>query len=180
MQYAKLTDGKIEFAPKNKGRISNYNLSPELMTKDGYKPLVVIEQPTEDKPIVKYRETDEQIEQYAEELPIEQKQASVRSIRNQYLADTDKYMIVDYPITDEQREEYKEYRTYLRTYPECQEWYESNPLTFDEWVQKKELATESKLNYLDTAQEMNDGTIQSGEGDISVSDEVVSDNTDTE
>lgn len=138
MQYAKLTDGKIEFAPKNKGRISNYNLSPELMTKDGYKPLVVIEQPTEDKPIVKYRETDEQIEQYAEEKPIEQKQAAVRAVRNQYLSDTDKYMIVDYPITDKQREEYKAYRQYLRDYTEKENWYEIEPMKFDEWKEEKQ------------------------------------------
>ena len=138
MQYAKLTDGKIEFAPKNKGRISNYNLSPELMTKDGYKPLVVIEEPTEDKPLVRYRETDEQIEQYAEEKPIEQKQTEVRSIRNQYLSETDKYMIADFPITEEQREEYKEYRAYLRDYTEKENWYEQNPLTFDEWKEEKQ------------------------------------------
>lgn len=153
MQYAKLIDGKIEFAPKNKGRISNYNLSPELMTKDGYKPLVVIEQPTDDKPLVRYRETDKQIEQYAEELPIEQKQSEVRSIRNQYLSETDKYMIVDYPITDEQREEYKEYRTYLRTYPECQEWYEHNPLTFEEWIEARNLALQAKLDSMERIDE---------------------------
>lgn len=64
---------------------------------------------------------------------IEQKKAQVRSVRNQYLEQTDKYMIADYPITDDERELYKQYREYLRTYPECQDWYKANPKTYDEW-----------------------------------------------
>ena len=64
---------------------------------------------------------------------IEQRKEQVRAVRNQYLEQTDKYMIVDYPITDEERELYKQYREYLRTYPECQDWYKANPKTYDEW-----------------------------------------------
>ena len=64
---------------------------------------------------------------------IEQKKAEVRAVRNQYLEQTDKYMITDYPITDEERELYKQYREYLRTYPECQDWYKANPKIYDEW-----------------------------------------------
>lgn len=67
------------------------------------------------------------------EPTVEEKQVAVRSIRNQYLSETDKYMIVDYPITDEQRADYVAYRQYLRTYPETENWYEHNPLSFDEW-----------------------------------------------
>ena len=59
--------------------------------------------------------------------------ARVRAVRNQYLEQTDKYMISDYPITDEERELYKQYRTYLLTYPERQDWYKSNPKTYEEW-----------------------------------------------
>ena len=70
---------------------------------------------------------------YAPEKPTEQKEAEVRSIRNGYLEQTDKYMIADYPITDDERELYRQYRTYLRTYPECRDWYKANPKTFDEW-----------------------------------------------
>lgn len=81
MRYAKLTDGEIEFAPKNKGAISNYNLSVELMTADGYKPLVVIEEPTEDKPLIRYRETNKQIEQYAEALSVREKNEQIRQQR---------------------------------------------------------------------------------------------------
>ena len=64
---------------------------------------------------------------------IEQKKVDVRSVRNQYLAQTDKYMITDYPITDDERELYKQYREYLRTYPECRDWYKDNPKTYEEW-----------------------------------------------
>lgn len=64
---------------------------------------------------------------------IEQKKAEDRAVRNQYLEQTDKYMITDYPITDDERELYKQYREYLRTYPECQDWYKANPKTYEEW-----------------------------------------------
>ena len=64
---------------------------------------------------------------------IEQRKKQVRAVRNSYLEQTDKYMITDYPITDDERELYKQYRTYLRTYPECQDWYKANPKTYEEW-----------------------------------------------
>ena len=64
---------------------------------------------------------------------IEQKEDDVRAVRNQYLEQTDKYMITDYPITDDERELYKQYREYLRTYPECRDWYKANPKTYEEW-----------------------------------------------
>ena len=64
---------------------------------------------------------------------IEQRKEQVRAVRNQYLEQTDKYMITDYPITDEERELYKQYRVYLRTYPECRDWYKANPKTYEEW-----------------------------------------------
>lgn len=64
---------------------------------------------------------------------IEQRKEQVRSVRNQYLEQTDKFMITDYPISDDERELYKQYREYLRTYPECQDWYKANPKTYEEW-----------------------------------------------
>lgn len=64
---------------------------------------------------------------------IEQRKEQVRTVRNQYLEQTDKYMITDYPISDDERELYKQYREYLRTYPKCQDWYKANPKTYDEW-----------------------------------------------
>ena len=69
---------------------------------------------------------------------IEQKKVDVRAVRNQYLEHTDKYMIADYPITDDERELYKQYREYLRDYTLPENWWESNPLKFEEWNKPKE------------------------------------------
>lgn len=71
---------------------------------------------------------------YAPEKPVEEKEAEVRAVRNQYLKQTDEFMIMDYPITEKERELYKQYRTYLRAYPECQDWYKANPKTYEEFI----------------------------------------------
>lgn len=70
---------------------------------------------------------------FAPEKPVEELQAQVRQVRNQYIKQTDEFMIVDYPITDEERELYKQYRTYLRDYTLTDNWWEQNPLKFEEW-----------------------------------------------
>ena len=70
---------------------------------------------------------------FAPEKPVEELQAQVRAVRNQYLEQTDKYMITDYPITDEERGLYRQYRVYLRDYTLSENWWESNPLKFEEW-----------------------------------------------
>ena len=70
---------------------------------------------------------------YAPEKPTEQKEAEVRAVRNQYLEQTDEFMIVDYPISDEERGLYRQYRTYLRDYTLTENWWESEPLKFEEW-----------------------------------------------
>ena len=59
--------------------------------------------------------------------------AQVRAVRNQYLEQTDKFMLSDYPITDDERELYKQYRTYLRDYTLSENWWEHSPMTFKEW-----------------------------------------------
>ena len=61
------------------------------------------------------------------------KSNQVRRIRNQYLEETDKYMILDYPISDDERLSYKNYREYLRDYTENDQWWESNPLVYEDW-----------------------------------------------
>ena len=68
-----------------------------------------------------------------DEKAIEVKKECVRLIRNSYLSDTDKYMIADFPISDEERENYKLYRQYLRDYTSQPEWYLANPMDFDTW-----------------------------------------------
>ena len=69
----------------------------------------------------------------------EQRKEQVRSVRNQYLEQTDKYMIADYPISDKERELYKQYRTYLRDYTLTENWWEHSPKDFSTW---KEMLTE--------------------------------------
>ena len=65
---------------------------------------------------------------------IEQRKEQVRAVRNQYLKQTDEFMIVDYPITSTQKAKYKQYRAYLRDYPDSSEdWFEHEPMSFDEW-----------------------------------------------
>lgn len=71
------------------------------------------------------------------EKSVEQKQADVRSIRNQYLEQTDKYLSVsDFPIDDDTKEQYRLYRQYLRDYTKEEGWCEHNPMTFEEWKEK--------------------------------------------
>lgn len=72
------------------------------------------------------------------EPSIEEKKAQIRSVRNQYLGQTDKFVLSDYPITDEECEIYKQYRTYLRDYTLTENWWKANPLTFEEWNKPKE------------------------------------------
>ena len=74
---------------------------------------------------------------------IEQKKAEVRAVRNQYLEQTDKFLIADYPITDDERELYKQYRTYLRDYTLSENWWEHSPKDFSTW---KEMLTEEEWN----------------------------------
>ena len=65
---------------------------------------------------------------------IEQRKEQVRAVRNQYLEQTDKFMIADYPITSTQKTKYKQYRAYLRDYPDSSEdWFKHEPMSFDEW-----------------------------------------------
>ena len=65
---------------------------------------------------------------------IEQRKEEVRAVRNQYLEQTDKFLLVDYPITSTQKTKYKQYRAYLRDYPDSSEdWCKREPVSFAEW-----------------------------------------------
>lgn len=76
---------------------------------------------------------------------IELYKEQVRSVRNRYLEQTDKYLsVTDFPIMDEQKEQYRQYREYLRHYPETTDWYLSNPKTYDEWCASYLEANESQ------------------------------------
>ena len=66
---------------------------------------------------------------------IEQQKEQVREVRNGYLQATDIYMIADFPISEEERNQYKAYRQYLRDYTQSDNWWEENPLSFEDWKQ---------------------------------------------
>lgn len=74
---------------------------------------------------------------------IEQKKAQVRAVREQYLE-----IYVDYyqskpllwaELTEQNQQDIANYRIYLKDYPEATpDWYEHNPLTYDEWITVKD------------------------------------------
>lgn len=70
---------------------------------------------------------------YAPAEPETEKQARVRGIRNQMLDESDKYMVSDFPLTDEERVQMGLYRQYLRDYTKQDNWWESLPDGFADW-----------------------------------------------
>ena len=71
---------------------------------------------------------------YAPEKLAEIMQQEIRLVRNGYLQETDKYMIVDYPLTEEERQKVKAYREYLRDYTLTENWWQNKPQGFNEWI----------------------------------------------
>ncbi len=125
--HAKLiNENRIETAPKNKGAWVNYDKNTELLEADGYLPVIVTEEPTAEKPIIKYRQINGRIEQYAEAVPVptvpestaEQLETQIRAQRNSLLTLSDWTQLPDAPLTVEQKQEWAEYRQALRDVPE--------------------------------------------------------------
>lgn len=84
------------------------------------------------------------------EPTVDELKANVRAVRNRYLEQTDKYLsIPDFPITDEERESYKQYRVYLRDYTLEDEWWLANPLTFEEWSVKMDSVQDELPNIVE-------------------------------
>lgn len=76
---------------------------------------------------------------YAPAQPDKELQADVRAKRNALLDATDKYVsIPDYPIDESTRAQYIEYRQYLRDYTKSPDWWESEPLKYEDWVLQSE------------------------------------------
>lgn len=71
---------------------------------------------------------------YAPSKPMDVLAQEKRAERDNLLAQTDKYMLSDFPITDEEREQYKAYRQYLRDVPEQPEFPNVDVLSFDDWA----------------------------------------------
>ena len=101
----------------------------------GYFPCLVhdrVEEDTEHQ-LSDYIHCDGQFVLTVSDEAIERKKAEVRAVRNQYLEQTDKYMIADYPITSTQKTKYKQYRVYLRDYTLTEDWFEHEPMSFADW-----------------------------------------------
>ena len=60
--------------------------------------------------------------------------ARARLVRDGYLEDTDVFMLIDYPVTEERRAVIRAYRQYLRDLPSSEpEWYLKHIKTLTEW-----------------------------------------------
>lgn len=66
-------------------------------------------------------------------MPQEEKANDVRAERDFKLTATDIKMLPDYPIDEEVRQEYKDYRQYLRDIPEDELFPDIGILDFDTW-----------------------------------------------
>ncbi len=65
--------------------------------------------------------------------PMEETAEEVRQQRNLLLSVTDRYMLADFPIAEDEREQYRQYRQYLRDIPEKAAFPNVSVLTFEEW-----------------------------------------------
>lgn len=74
MIYAKLINNDfLEYPPQNKGSILNYNLDVETLLRDGYKPLILTEKPTNDRMFeISYKENSENITEVINYLETEE------------------------------------------------------------------------------------------------------------
>ena len=79
------------------------------------------------------RKKSEIDERVASMLTPEQKAENKRSERDVMLRATDVYMLPDFPISDEERELYKQYRQYLRDLPEAESFPEVEVMSFEDW-----------------------------------------------
>lgn len=72
---------------------------------------------------------------------IEVKKEQVRAVREQYFAEyVDFYQskpLYWEEMTEEEKQDIAEYRNYLKDYTKEDNWWEQNPLTFEQWKEKK-------------------------------------------
>lgn len=76
-------------------------------------------------------------EEEQKQADLENKQKSVRAVREQYFAEyVDWYQEKPWKLeemSEEEIVEIKEYREYLKDYTKEENWWEKNPLNFEEW-----------------------------------------------
>ena len=64
---------------------------------------------------------------------VEELQSRARSIRDNYLEKTDKYVLKDFPISEEEQNKYIEYHQYLRDFTKQENWWTVEIMTFEKW-----------------------------------------------
>ena len=67
------------------------------------------------------------------DFEVKRRSAEVRAKRNELLCQTDKYMLADFPVAEDERELYRQYRQYLRDVPEQEDFHDEAIKTFEEW-----------------------------------------------
>lgn len=85
------------------------------------------------------------LEGYAPAKPEEVLAEEKRAIRNQYLTDSDKYMLPDFPVSEEERALWVKYREYLRNITKAPNFPNVDVLNFKNWkeqINDKEVVNE--------------------------------------
>lgn len=76
-------------------------------------------------------------EKEQKEQALENKKNSIRSIREQYFSDyVDWYQskpLLWEEMSSEEKQDISDYRNYLKDYTKEENWWEHNPMTFEEW-----------------------------------------------
>lgn len=72
---------------------------------------------------------------YAPSKPMDVLAQEKRAERDNLLAQTDKYLLPDFPITEEKLAQYKAYRQYLRDLPEQAGFPSVEIMTFEKYVE---------------------------------------------
>lgn len=72
------------------------------------------------------------------EPTVEELQAEVRAVRNNYLetyVDPKQLVLVWDGLSEGERQLYADYRAYLLDYTELEGWYLQNPMNLEEWIE---------------------------------------------
>lgn len=133
---------EIQEAPRDIPGISNYNLNQALLIQDGYLPVEILAEPSENQHKV-YELSEDKIIQTVEDNPTEMVLSDPyaglgiegfrRFQRDSLLRDTDFTQSVDAPFDEATKESYRVYRQYLRDYPTLSAFPSKEPLKYDSW-----------------------------------------------
>lgn len=85
--------------------------------------------------------------------PTAQKAEALRLKRNRLLAASDVYMLADYPITEAERELWRQYRSYLRDITLADDFPDLEVLSFAEWQARQNTVTEAAADEVETEEE---------------------------